>query len=42
MSEFCPGETPVFYDDGKGGFISSTVGELYPANSLMDMAEKKR
>jgi len=41
MSEFCPGETPVFYDDGKGGFITSTVGELYPANSLMDMADKK-
>jgi cytidine deaminase len=41
MSEFCPEETPVFYDDGKGGFITSTVGELYPANSLMNMADRK-
>ena len=40
ISEFCPPETPIYYDDGKGGHINSTVGELYPANSLMDMAEK--
>jgi cytidine deaminase len=41
ISEFCPPETPIYYDDGKGGFITSSVGVLYPANSLMDMAEKK-
>ena len=41
ISEFCSSDTPIYYDDGKGGFISSSVGELYPANSLMDMADKK-
>jgi len=41
ISEFCPPETPIYYDDGQGGFITSSVGALYPANSLMDMAEKK-
>ncbi len=40
ISEFCIPETPIYYDDGDGGFISSSVGELYPANSLMDMADK--
>ena len=40
MSEFCSADTPVYYDDGKGGFITSSVGELYPANSLMDMANR--
>lgn len=41
MSEFCPAETPVFYDDGDGGYITSSVGELYPANALMDLKERK-
>jgi len=42
ISEFCPKETPIYYDDGKGGFITSSIEELYPANSLMNMVEKKR
>ncbi len=42
MSEFCPAETPVFYDDGKGGYVTSSVGKLYPANSLMDLSKKQR
>ncbi len=37
ISEFCTPETPVYYDDSKGGYITSSVGELYPANSLMGM-----
>ncbi len=41
ITEFCPADIPVYYDNGNGGFITSSVGELYPANSLMDMAEKK-
>jgi cytidine deaminase len=40
ISEFCSSETPVYYDNGKGGFIISSVGELYPANALMDMADR--
>ena len=39
MSEFCSPDTPVFYDDGKGGYVTSSVGELYPANSLMDLSD---
>ena len=42
ISEFCPADTPIYYDDGKGGFITSSVGELYPANALMDFEEKRR
>lgn len=38
ISEFCKAETPIYYDDGKGGFIVSSVAELYPANSLMDLS----
>ena len=41
MSEFCPPETPVFYDDGKGGYVTSSVAELYPANSLMDLSDRQ-
>ncbi len=40
ISEFCTPDTPIYYDDGEGGFVISSVGELYPANSLMDMADK--
>lgn len=40
ITEFCGPEIPVFYDDGNGGFVVSSVGELYPANSLMDLSEK--
>lgn len=40
ISEFCGPETPIFYDDGNGGFVTSSVAELYPANSLMDLSTK--
>ena len=40
ISEFCTPDTPIYYDDGEGGFVISSVEELYPANSLMDMADK--
>jgi len=42
ISEFCDSETPLYYDDGNGSYISSTVGELYPANSLMNLAGEGR
>ena len=41
ISEFCDSRTPLYYDDGNGAYLSSTVGELYPANSLMGLAGKK-
>lgn len=40
ISEFCSPETPIYYDDADGGFITSSVGELYPANSLMNMIDR--
>ncbi|PIE04823.1 MAG: cytidine deaminase [Spirochaetales bacterium] len=40
LSEFCPPDTPVYYDDSKGGYIESSVGGLYPANALSDLSEK--
>ena len=40
ISEFCPPEMPIYYDDGNGGYVVSSVGELYPANSLQDLKEK--
>lgn len=41
ISEFCQEDTPVYYDDGRGGYINSNIGELYPANSLTDLSEKQ-
>jgi len=40
ISEFCGSETPLYYSDGNGAYLSSTVGEIYPANSLMDLARR--
>jgi cytidine deaminase len=40
ISEFCVPETPLYYDNGEGGFIKSSVGELYPANSLMALRSR--
>ena len=40
ISEFCPPEMPVYYDDGQGGYVSSSVGELLPADSLQSLSEK--
>ena len=34
ISEFSAARTPIYYADGSGGYIESTVGELYPADSL--------
>jgi len=42
ISEFCDSETPLYYDDGNGSYLSSTVGKIYPANSLMNLAGKSR
>ncbi len=41
ISEFCDSETPLYYDDGEKAYLSSTVGEIYPANSLMNLASKQ-
>jgi len=41
ISEFCNSETPLYYDDGNGSYLSTTVGKIYPANSLMNLAEKR-
>jgi len=40
ISEFCSPQTPIYYDDGRGGYINSSVEELYPVNSLMDMMNR--
>ncbi len=40
ISEFCPAETPVYYDDGRGGHIVSSIGELLPRDSLHDLSSE--
>ena len=40
LSEFCTPDTPVYYDDGKGGFVTSSIGELYPADALKDLSNR--
>ena len=42
ISEFCEAEIPIFYDDGNGGFVTSSVGELYPHDSLHDFQQHNR
>ncbi|MCG8453705.1 MAG: cytidine deaminase [Spirochaetales bacterium] len=40
LSEFCPADTPVYYDDAKGGFITSTIGELFPQDALHALSKR--
>jgi len=40
ISEFCPSDTPVYFDDGRGGHVESTVAELYPFDSLKDLLDR--
>jgi len=40
ISEFCPSDTPVYFDDGRGGHMESTVAELYPFDSLKDLLDR--
>lgn len=40
ISEFCSPETPIYYEDGQGGYIESSVSELYPKDSLQDWNHK--
>jgi cytidine deaminase len=38
ISEFCPPKTPVYYDDAKGGWVETTIGNLLPMDALQDFA----
>lgn len=40
IAEFCSPDTPVYFDDAKGGWINSSVKELLPMDSLQGFAEK--
>lgn len=40
ISEFCPPHTPIYYDDGAGGHITSSVGELLPMDSLHELSAR--
>ena len=40
ISEFCPPEMPLYYDDGAGGHIESSVKKLYPDDSLQGLSEE--
>ncbi len=40
IAEFCPPETPIFFDDAKGGWVQSSVKELLPMDALQGFAEK--
>lgn len=37
ISEFCAASVAVYFDDGEGGMVESSVGELYPHDSLQDL-----
>ena len=41
ISEFCDGEMPVYYDDGDGGHVDSSVGSLLPFDSLKDLSNRR-
>ncbi len=41
ISEFCSKDMPVYFDNGEGGFISSTVAQLIPMDSLQDLKDRK-
>ena len=34
IAEFCPPDTPVYFDDAAGGWIDSSVKELLPMDAL--------
>ncbi len=34
LSEFCPPETPVYYAGRDGKYLTTTIGELIPRDSL--------
>jgi cytidine deaminase len=40
LSEFMPQEAPVFFGGSGPERVSTTIGELYPFDSLHDLAEK--
>ena len=39
LSEFCPQETPVYYAGGDGKYVTTTIGELIPQDSLHGLKE---
>jgi cytidine deaminase len=38
MSEFAPPETPVIFGNSAGQVVETTVGALYPMDSLLELA----
>ncbi len=42
LSEFCPPGTPLYYQGKSGPYVSTTVGDLLPADTLQDLKEKLR
>jgi cytidine deaminase len=34
LSEFCPADTPVYYAGADGKYLTTTIGELMPRDSL--------
>ncbi|HVP19169.1 MAG TPA: cytidine deaminase [Spirochaetia bacterium] len=41
LGEFCPPETPVFFAGREPSYITSSVGELLPHDSLQDLKKRK-
>ena len=40
LSEFCPPGTPLYYQGKGGAFVSTTIGELLPADTLEDWKDR--
>ena len=41
ISEFAAPRTPIYYEDGSGGYITSSVALLYPADSLGQLSGRR-
>jgi len=40
LSEFADAACPVFFEDGSGKIVSTTIGELFPHDALKDLKKE--
>jgi cytidine deaminase len=40
LSEFCPPDTPLYYQGKSGAYVQTTIGELLPADTLEDWKDR--
>jgi cytidine deaminase len=42
LSEFCPPETPLYFEGKNGAFVATTIGELLPHDTLHGLKDTLR